>query len=840
MKTKHTFAFTFFLGLIWTGVLFAYSSGPDPGVNGVVSGTTCNQSGCHNSFTLNSGTGSVSIGGLPSTWTAGQTYALTVTVSLSGSSRYGFQFSAVNDTTNAQAGTLLAASPNDSRVQIITGTVGGNSLQFTQHNSTFFSPGTPFSFRWTAPSSASFGDVRFNVAGNAANGDATSTGDRIYTTSAIRSAASDLTAPVISSVTSSAITSSTATITWTTDEASDSQVELGTTTAYGTSTTLDTTLATSHSVNLSGLSASTLYHYRVKSRDAASNLATGTDVTFTTSAPSDSSAPIISAVTASSVMSGEATITWTTDEGSDTQVEYGATTSYGESTTLSITSVTSHSANLPGLSSNTTYHYRVKSRDATGNLATGSDNTFITAFAVGNLGSVSRTTDGSGSLTTGYGRIVATSGTTPSGVAIFGYRQSGILVTEAGVPDSPLIFAGRIYAEVSSNGLVNTGLAIANPNPSTATIDFVVRDTTGATIRAGFTTIGPNQHLAKFIDQDPYLSGTGIQGTFSFTSTIPVSVVALRGFYNERSPSEFLITTLPVLDLASSGSSGTQVIPHFAAGEGWTTQIVLVNPTSTAQTGTVQFLDNSGVASSVSIDGGTGTSTAYSVAANSSRKFVITAATSALAAGSVRIVPTGAGPVPTPLLIFSYKPASITVSEAGVPVTMGTTFRMFAQLSSSPQILSGIAVANATTTPGTVTLALTSLDGSTTLGTSAPQPLPASGKIAGFLDQLIPSLAGQTVEGVLRITTDVSSISVVGLRARYNERLPTADFLITTTPPTAENSAPTTAERLFPHLVNGDGYTTQVILFSGTTGQTSGGALSFVKPDGTPLVLDIN
>src|SRR5262245_4852449 len=103
MQIKHSFLLTFVLGLVWTGLLFAYSLGPDPAVNGVL-GPTCNQSGCHNSFALNSGNGSVNVTGLPAEWTAGQTYPITVTVA--GGARYGFQFSAVRNTGNAQAGTL--------------------------------------------------------------------------------------------------------------------------------------------------------------------------------------------------------------------------------------------------------------------------------------------------------------------------------------------------------------------------------------------------------------------------------------------------------------------------------------------------------------------------------------------------------------------------------------------------------------------------------------------------------------------------------------------------------------------------------------------------------------
>jgi hypothetical protein len=102
--------------------------------------------------------------------------------------------------------------------------------------------------------------------------------------SAVYTSTPDTTPPVISSVAAGSISSSGATITWTTDEAADSQVEYGTTTSYGSATTLNTSMVTSHSVSLSSLSAGTLYHYRVKSKDAAGNLATSSDATLTTSA----------------------------------------------------------------------------------------------------------------------------------------------------------------------------------------------------------------------------------------------------------------------------------------------------------------------------------------------------------------------------------------------------------------------------------------------------------------------------------------------------------------------------------------------------------------------------
>lgn len=97
----------------------------------------------------------------------------------------------------------------------------------------------------------------------------------------------DNTAPVISNITVSNITTSSVRITWTTDEAANSVVEYGLTNSYG-STQSDSSLVTSHTIDLTGLSANTTYHYRVKSTDAANNTAQSSDNTFTTAQASSS------------------------------------------------------------------------------------------------------------------------------------------------------------------------------------------------------------------------------------------------------------------------------------------------------------------------------------------------------------------------------------------------------------------------------------------------------------------------------------------------------------------------------------------------------------------------
>jgi hypothetical protein len=71
-------------------------------------------------------------------------------------------------------------------------------------------------------------------------------------------------------------------------------------------------------------------------------------------------------------------VTWTTDLAADGQVEYGTTTAYGLVTPVDTDASTKHEMQLTGLEPGAIYHYRVKSRDATGGVATSRDQTFFT------------------------------------------------------------------------------------------------------------------------------------------------------------------------------------------------------------------------------------------------------------------------------------------------------------------------------------------------------------------------------------------------------------------------------------------------------------------------------
>jgi len=129
----------------------------------------------------------------------------------------------------------------------------------------------------------------------------------------------DTTPPVISGVAVSAIGQTTATISWTTDEPATTQVDYGPTSAYGTTTPLNTSLTTSHSQILSGLTASSTYHYRVRSVDAAANVAASVDASFTTGAL-DTTAPTVALTSPATGATVSGTITISANAGDNVGV----------------------------------------------------------------------------------------------------------------------------------------------------------------------------------------------------------------------------------------------------------------------------------------------------------------------------------------------------------------------------------------------------------------------------------------------------------------------------------------------------------------------------------------
>ncbi len=160
----------------------ASASGPSPSYTNAPGEGNC--TACH-AGTVNSGTGSVRITGIPPTYIPGQPISITVITREENASAYGFQLTAIDGQGN-QAGTFTVPTAPPVQTQVVTGFVIGVARKYVEHTSIGVQPtefgSKSWTFTWNAPSPAK-GKIDFYAAGNGANGDATNDGDFIYTTS---------------------------------------------------------------------------------------------------------------------------------------------------------------------------------------------------------------------------------------------------------------------------------------------------------------------------------------------------------------------------------------------------------------------------------------------------------------------------------------------------------------------------------------------------------------------------------------------------------------------------------------------------------------------------------
>ena len=190
----------------------------------------------------------------------------------------------------------------------------------------------------------------------------------------------DSSPPIISNLRVVNILQTSATVLWDTNEPATSRVNYGLSDSYGSNEIGDGGgLVSSHRVDLTGLTANTIYHYNVVTADSSGYTTTTADDVFQTLSGVDITAPVISNIQVINITETGATVTWTTDEPANSKVEYGLTGAYELGEVTAADFVASHSLNLSGLLANTTYHFRVTSVDSSGNAVVSDDDTFVTS-----------------------------------------------------------------------------------------------------------------------------------------------------------------------------------------------------------------------------------------------------------------------------------------------------------------------------------------------------------------------------------------------------------------------------------------------------------------------------
>jgi hypothetical protein len=214
-----------------------------------------------------------------------------------------------------------------------------------------------------------------------------------------------------------------------------------------------------------------------QARDTAGNTTTSAAVTVTVNNAGDTTPPVISGVAASSITTSGATIIWTTNEASDSQVDYGLTTAYGSISPLNGSRITVHAVILGALAGGTTYHIRARSQDAAGNLALSGDVMFATLAVDSTPPVVSITAPAANATVSGTTTFSATA-TDAVSVAGVEFKLDGVLLS----PEDAAAPYTMAWATTTASPGSHTLAAVAwdaAGNSSTATRTVTVSNALG-------------------------------------------------------------------------------------------------------------------------------------------------------------------------------------------------------------------------------------------------------------------------------------------------------------------------------------------------------------------------
>jgi len=179
---------------------------------------------------------------------------------------------------------------------------------------------------------------------------------------------------------------------------------------------------------------------------------------------SDVTPPVISGVQATDITTTAAVIQWTTDENSDSVVEYGTTPGSYPNSESDLAMVTGHSIVLTNLTPATTYYYRVKSTDAANNTATSGEYNFTTQSLPKMISTISMTTAKVGGKTYAIATITVTSGGLPVSGAVVNITWTGS-------------YSGTNQGSTGTNGVVvfNSGTTKKSTWSFTITINGITK-----------------------------------------------------------------------------------------------------------------------------------------------------------------------------------------------------------------------------------------------------------------------------------------------------------------------------------------------------------------------------
>ncbi len=214
----------------------------------------------------------------------------------------------------------------------------------------------------------------------------------------------------------------------------------------------------------------------------------------------------------------------------------------------------------------------------------------------------------------GYAVITPTEGGT--GLVVFEtFDQShGSDVYQAGVLPSEMTTHSVMFVSVSNRLSRNLGIAFTNPSSSPASVNLTLHDEGGTVVATSSLSLQGLHQTARFVTELFSVHQSLLEhmtGTVEIESDKPIAVVGLRfrGSNFSTLPVTRLSIPSPVPQIAQDiGGSNAVILPQFAAGGGWASEIVIVNTGTASMTVRVDLFDGSGLPLVTVLNGQSGSS----------------------------------------------------------------------------------------------------------------------------------------------------------------------------------------------------------------------------------------
>jgi len=192
---------------------------------------------------------------------------------------------------------------------------------------------------------------------------------------------------------------------------------------------------------------------------------------------------------------------------------------------------------------------------------------------------------GGDAAVTGHARLDLDETSAAFGLSVLSFNLAYAEASESVIPAASPVTAGLLPFRLEDK--YKTAIAISNPNNSPANVKFSVRP---GDPQAAFD-IPANGQVSVFLDQSPFNVKDSV-GTLRFESTMPAAVSALLTYQDGKSP--FLMAPLPVA-APDSVHGGPAHVPYIVRGNGWSVELILVNPTAKPLTGHHRWYSGAGL-----------------------------------------------------------------------------------------------------------------------------------------------------------------------------------------------------------------------------------------------------